>query len=196
MLLSPRKYGLTSLFKEVRVFKGGLRTQKVNLCALFSCPSSKFHFARLTLSYPRNTSVFLCHPLTPYTPPSSPVLARSSPGLARSSPVPRPFLVRLSPVPRPVLARSSPGPRPALARSSPSPRPEQSSSFVSTLSTSTSKRAKREIYYARVFEIFLGISKRPSRRRTGHGRGCRTVAQQCMRSLCAGSNACVSKGAP
>ena len=38
---------------------------------------SKFHFARLTFSYPPYTSVFLPRPLTPL---HSPVLARSSPG--------------------------------------------------------------------------------------------------------------------
>ena len=77
--------------------------------------ASKFHFARFTLSYPPNTSVFLPHPLTP-------LQALSSPALARSTPCPRPA----SPVPRPVLARSSPGPRPVLARprlASPGPLP-------------------------------------------------------------------------
>ena len=59
--------------------------------------NSKFHFARLTLSHPPNTSVFLPRPLHPCAP--------------SSSPVPRPFLAR----PRPALARPSPGPRPALA---------------------------------------------------------------------------------
>ena len=88
--------------------------------------ASKFHFARLTLSCPPNTSVFLPHPLTPL---HFPVLAR-----------PRPFLARSSPVPRP----ASPGPRPAspgLARSSPGPCPALVSSNLAV------KTGKREIYY-------------------------------------------------
>ena len=69
---------------------------------------SRFHFARFTLSYPPNTSVFLPRPPPPLHAPllarPRPFLARSSPGLACSSPGPRPVLAR----PRP----ASPGPRP------------------------------------------------------------------------------------
>ena len=88
-------------------------------------PSSKFHFARFTLSCPPNTSVFLPRPLRPLC---SPVLARPRSVLACSSPVPRPFLAR----PRPALAR----PRPALAR----PPPTLVSSNLAV------KTGKREIY--------------------------------------------------
>ena len=88
------------------------------LCLFFCLLTSKFHFARLTLSCSPTTSVFTPRPLTPL---HSPVLARSLPGPRPSSPG---------------LARPRPAP-PGLAR--------PSHGLVS--SNLTVKTAKREVYY-------------------------------------------------